>query len=278
MEKDNILNLRGLSLLYNNKEMAKQMVEEIFENSSYFFETKRKTPLIIDAGSNIGVATLFFKSIYKDAKILCFEPDPNSFALLKQNIIRNHLTDVSLYNKAVAGIEGKIKFYGHISSKVPYSCGNSIIRSWGEQRNIDDNDYLRQNSIYVQAVKLSSYIDSNVVDFLKLDIEGAERQVLEELQDKLELIKAMSIEVHCTTDKEFNDHLNSIVFILRKYNFEFEIIEKNNNYIFPAQTLAWVKRKKPKLFEIRACKKNENKVITTDDQQNTGIIKMSCCL
>lgn len=247
-------NIWQYSLWYKNKKMTEDMIHEIFDNKVYAFTTKNKMPYIIDAGSNIGLSTVFFKSQYPNAKILCFEPDPNSFELLKKNITFNCLMDVKLVNAALANKTGKIDFYGEINSDNPYSCGNSIIKQWGEQRLINNKDYLLKNKIKVQAVKLSDYIDQEV-DFLKLDVEGAEKIILEDLDNKVELIKEIAMEVHCTKHAIFKNHVNFIISFLKKHHFLLEITQVNVEYIFPPDTQSWVTKANPKLFEIRAKKK-----------------------
>ena len=255
MNNKDELNIGQYSLAYNNKEMTVQLVQEIFNDNIYTFKTTKKEPLIIDAGSNIGIATIFFKSLYPQAKILCFEPDPNSFVLLKRNIFNNCLREVTIVNAALAAKTGVIDFYGEITQNTPYSCGNSIIQEWGEQRSLDDAIYLMKNKIKVSAVQLSTYITEEI-DFLKLDIEGAERQVLEELGDKITLIKEIAVEIHCTNDKKFINHLDSIISLFKKYSFHTEITQKNISDIFPPQTAIWLSKAKPKLFELKAYRKS----------------------
>lgn len=244
-------------LSYQNRKMTEAIMREIFHDKIYNFDSEKIAPVIIDAGSNIGIGTIFFKLLYPQAKIWCFESDPNSFALLKKNVLQNCLRDVTLINAALASKPGIIEFYGQIDSKTPYSCGNSIIQSWGEQRSIYDPEYLQQNTIKVTAVQLSNYINEEI-DFLKLDIEGAERQVLEELGDKLNLVKEIFMEIHCSQDPKFLNHLSSILAILKKYSFHFDIVQKELANIFPAETMEWVQQFKPKLFELRAYRTVEN--------------------
>ena len=58
--------------------------EEIFRREQYRFETDAPAPFIVDCGANIGMATLYFKSLYPDATVLAFEPDPAAFACLQE--------------------------------------------------------------------------------------------------------------------------------------------------------------------------------------------------
>jgi FkbM family methyltransferase len=67
--------------------------------------------VILDCGANIGMATLFFKWLYPNARIDAFEPDPKTFQLLENNVKQNHLTNVATHNCALWDIDGKIDFF-----------------------------------------------------------------------------------------------------------------------------------------------------------------------
>jgi len=57
-----------------------------------------QAPLIFDCGANIGLATLYFKNLYLGARIVAFEADPETAAVLRENVSANHLQDVSVHN------------------------------------------------------------------------------------------------------------------------------------------------------------------------------------
>ena len=242
------INFKSFTITYNNLESAEQTITEIFNDLPYQFTAINNPPFIIDAGSNIGIATLFFKENYPNAKILCFEPDPNAFQLLKTNITHNKITNTHLINAALSKEEGEINFFGQIFVDSPDARGNSILDSWGSQRTIS-------NTTQVTSVKLSSYINSTV-DFLKLDIEGAEQHVLEDLEqeNKLAFIRAIAIEVHHSDKiKEMND-VNRITQLLSRNQFNLDVIEKNMDDVLPDQIKHWIKKIHPRFFAIRATK------------------------
>jgi FkbM family methyltransferase len=160
------------------------LYREIFINKQYYFISERDNPLIIDCGSNVGIALIFFKILYPNSKIIAFEPDIETFKILKMNVERNNLEDVELFNKAISNTEGMIDFYID-----PNHPGSLIMSTKKERKNKVCNK--------VHSILLSNYIKENV-DFLKMDIEGAEAAVIEELssKNKLKLIKQMVIEYH----------------------------------------------------------------------------------
>jgi FkbM family methyltransferase len=122
---------------------------------------------VIDCGANIGMSVLFFKAFKPDAEVLAFEPDPMTFAGLLQNADRNGLRNVRAENAAVGDRDGTIALYR--SSTDPGGLTGSIDPSWGGQQRQD-----------VRVVRRSALL-RQPVDFLKLDVEGAEYEIVADL-------------------------------------------------------------------------------------------------
>jgi FkbM family methyltransferase len=156
---------------------------EIFMRQDYAFVALTESPLIVDAGANIGLATLFFKHCYPNARILAFEPEPETFAMLERNVTSNRLTDVSLFQVALGKEDGSVRLHGH-----PGALGTTTME------NVFPDP---QTDTVVDVARLSSFIDEPV-DMLKLDVEGAELAVLDDLvaASKLHLIREMVVECH----------------------------------------------------------------------------------
>lgn len=231
------------SLFYANEANFKEMYNEVFAEKVCDFESNKKAPLIIDCGSNIGMTTVFFKDKFSLAKIICFEPDPNVYIILEKNINVNKLKDITLINAALSDLDGETDFFGEFYGDHPNSLGNSIIETWGNRGYTD--------RIKVKAAKLSNFINREV-DFLKLDIEGAELQVLEELGDKLKLIRKMLLEIHSSQQEIEMGKVEKIKALLKKYNFQFDIIEKDIKCLLPPKQKPWIKKINPQLHIISA--------------------------
>ena len=153
---------------------------------------------------------IFFKKLYPKSKIIVFEPDKKTFEKLKINAERNNFKDVELFNKAVYNSKGTIKFY--CDSNNPGSLAMSTNKKrFHKSYKIVDSDIL------------SNYIKKSV-DFLKVDIEGAEALVIEELskKNKLKLIKQMVIEYHHHIDPK-DDKFSKILRILEENDFGYKI-------------------------------------------------------
>ena len=208
---------------------------------------KTDQPKIIDCGSNIGISTLYFKHKYPSARITCFEPDPNAYHLLQKNTILNRLTDVDLVSAALADKIGWTNFFGEFNGGAPYTLGNSILQQWGLQRKTS-------SCIKVRSVLLSEYI-SMKVDLLKLDVEGAELMILQELGDKLHWVENIVLEVHQIKRIFEQNNLDAIIEILEAFQFKVEITMQNMEECFTElSTQQWVCREKPKLYLVRGKK------------------------
>jgi FkbM family methyltransferase len=157
---------------------------EIFINQTYHFVTANPKPFIVDCGSNIGLSVLYFKMLYPNAEVLAFEPDSDAFACLERNVNASGFQGVTAKQEALSATKQAIELF--YDPDKPGALTMSTIR-----------ERMPKASRLVKAVPLSTYID-RPVDFLKIDVEGAERDVLEDLrvQEKLHYVSEMAIEYH----------------------------------------------------------------------------------
>ena len=196
--------LFGKEILRTNKFWYVHSVLELFNDEVYKFESSNQHPVIIDCGTNIGLSLIYFKKLYPFSKILGFEADPNLFNVCQKNLNEFKLPDIQLVNAAVWNKEGLVKF------KSDNSLGGKISG--------DGNEGL----IEVKTVKLSQYL-SKKIDFLKIDIEGAEYEVLKECQDYLYSVERLFVEYHGNLLSE--QSLNEILEIFKKAGFRYYIKE-----------------------------------------------------
>jgi len=185
---------------------------EVFIDDDYYFKSDKKNPFIVDCGGNVGVTVLFFKFIYPNSKILIFEPMPDNIKLLKKNIEQNNLKDVELVEKAIGGKVGELKIYGDRRAA-------TISKGLIDEQNKVSNDY-KGKEIVVPIIPLSRYIKDKHVDFLKMDIEGAEGMMFCDLQNTnlVKNIEQLSMEYHRFSFEE--NKLSNIINILEKNNFD----------------------------------------------------------
>lgn len=175
-------------------------VKDEFVHGIYHFETDNPRPVVIDGGSNIGVSILYFKRLYPNARIIGFEPDPAIFRMLSENIERNKLTGVEVFEFGLGDTEGATTFVADNSASGQFGAG--------------------ENSIEVRVTTLSKYIDGPV-DFLKLNIEGQELPVLRELETsgKLRYVRELVFEYHGWAGQE--QRLGELLTLLDRNGFRY---------------------------------------------------------
>lgn len=135
------------------------VLQEIFTQRAY--ELSIPTPsVILDLGSHMGASLLYFRSRYPDARIIGVEPDPRTFERLRQNAAQ---LGVEVRHAAVTPRDGEVTFY-------PARQG------WSSSLYPNGSD-----PVVVTGRSLDSLLDElglATVDLLKLDVEGAEHDLL----------------------------------------------------------------------------------------------------
>lgn len=157
--------------------------KDIFQKRIYHFQAPVTDPVILDCGANIGMSVLYFKHQYPDARVIAFEPDPTIVPYLEENVRRNGLNDVTIVRAALAEQNGQITLH----SDGRY--GSTIMT------NSDDAASTESQRYDVRTVRLRDYLDQPV-DFLKMNIEGAEWPVLADSAERLRNIRSMVVEYH----------------------------------------------------------------------------------
>lgn len=208
-------NILGYKISAFNYDSIKFLFEEIFFKSHYFVELKNKKPVIFDCGANIGVASVFFKWMYPESEIFAFEPDKNTFELLKKNIIQNRLENVSLFNFALTDKEGKIDFFTDSLKQGSLTMSENSGRTPSDQK------------ILVDSACLSGIIRKKSVeriDLIKMDIEGSEKKVMEDLykNNQLGIVSNFIVEYHHKIARQ-KSALGEFLLIFEKNNFEYQI-------------------------------------------------------
>jgi FkbM family methyltransferase len=187
-------------------------IKEIFIQEIY----KQVLPVnafILDCGANIGLSVIYLKKICPSATIIAFEPDTHNFKLLEKNIQSHELRNVELKNLAIWKEDTMISFdsEGSMASKINF--------------NKKENQ-----SEMIQAVRLKNYLNRKI-DFLKIDIEGAEFEVIKDIEDVMDNIETVFIEYHGNFEQ--NNELTELFRILKTKGFFFYIKEASDIYKHP---------------------------------------------
>ena len=204
------LNLFGLKVSFRNFSEAAIIFRDIFLYRDYYFKSDNKSPLILDCGAHIGISVIYFKRLYPNSRIIAFEPDPVNFELLTLNVKQNNLKKVMLVNSALSDREGNLDLFTSTEKKSPWTWGASLeIKKWPGEKT--------KKAVKVRTEKLSKYIKGRV-ELVKLDIEGAETKVINEIENKLQYVEKIVLEFHGLKSQKGND-LEKIVNLLQEHGF-----------------------------------------------------------
>jgi FkbM family methyltransferase len=174
---------------------------EIFLLDIYRFVTDNPNPYILDCGANCGASVAYFKKLYPKARVIAFEPDPLLFEILKANTKVLGLQDLQLINSALWHSEGSHHFIstgadsGHLTSTS------------------------NRNPVAVNTVPLSRYLD-RPVDLLKIDVEGAEVDILTRTPN-LGGVLRLFVEYHSRLKEP--QRLHTLLSVLTDNGFRFQI-------------------------------------------------------
>ena len=190
------------------------MYKEIFLDEIYKLKNISAKPYILDCGANIGLGSIYLKATYPNAEIISFEPDAKIFKALKQNIHQSFgYSDVLLVNKGLWKEEGKLEFLSEGAD--------------GGRIKVDSDS---GNIISIEVTRLSQYLDRKV-DFLKIDIEGAEFDVLKEIESKLINVNNIFLEYHSFAGQE--QSLPEVLAILKNAGFRLNIVSHGSFFRTP---------------------------------------------
>jgi FkbM family methyltransferase len=179
--------------------------EELFLNDIYRFKPSPTANTILDCGANMGLSVLYFALNYPDHKIIAFEPEEHIFNILQENVKTFGLKNVHVNNKAVWDKFEQLHFY----------TDNGM----GGRVNLEYKD---QKAQIIDAVPLLEFITEDV-DFLKIDIEGAEDVVLRSCAAKLHKVNNLFFEYHNNIDT--NQTLDELLQLVKTKGFSYYVKE-----------------------------------------------------
>ncbi len=182
--------------------------EDLFVKRALAFVSPSPAPRILDCGANIGLASLFFRRLYPDARITAFEADPALFQILSANLAGNGAQDVETRHAAVWTSTGTLTFQCEGSDSGMISALPGAVAG---------------RATTVPSLRLRDVIDQGPVDLLKLDIEGAEGAVLADCEPVLGRVKAIVMDLH-----EFDPAVRqapAVLALLARAGFRYSIDE-----------------------------------------------------
>ena len=178
---------------------------ELFVDKIYEFKPSETSRTILDCGANMGLSVLYFSLNYPDHQIIAFEPEEEICNILRENVNTFQLSNVTLYKKAVWTKTENLKFYSD------GGMGGRI-----------NQEYSNQIPVVIEAVPLLDFLTEDV-DFLKLDIEGAEDEILRYCGSALRNANNIFFEYHNNIHKK--QTLHELLELIQNQGFHYYIKE-----------------------------------------------------
>ena len=175
---------------------------EIFQDRVYAFDASGQRPYVIDCGANVGLAVLYVNRDHPGARILAIEPDPLICAMLRRNLQSQEISGVEVLEAAVSTKDGSSLFH----------CQGGFSGRLAERS--------QPGASVVRTVRLRDLLIEDV-DLLKLDIEGAETEVLLDSFGHLDRVRNIVLEFH--SPRAGPQRLQEVLECLGKSGFRYNL-------------------------------------------------------
>jgi FkbM family methyltransferase len=181
----------GLLVTLEQNSSDSRVYEQILQFDEYKnvleLVSKYKIPIhtMIDAGANVGFTSMYFKSQFNDLRVIALEPSLNVFNKLKRNITINKLTNIVLLQKGLWSKTTRLK-------------ADRTFRD-GEDWSFRIVEASENELADIETYSISDLIEKyqlDIIDFLKMDIEGGEKAVFEGDVSWLNQVRIIAIEIH----------------------------------------------------------------------------------
>lgn len=189
-----------------------------------FKEVIRNSDSFLDVGAGTGLYSLFAMSINPEIKILSIEANPYVYDKLLKNINKNknNSAQIETLNKAVLNYNKNIDFYIPTGDDYSYATVN---------KELLENKKISYKKIEIEAIDLVDTTNSKF-DVIKIDVEGAELDVLEAIIKKIENCRFLFIEIMQENKKGVLELLNKLSFSLL-----IDSDEDVGNYVFKSEKI-----------------------------------------
>lgn len=162
-------------------------------------------PLIIfDIGACEGESSIQYSRLFPVSTIYAFEPLPSNIELIQKNFFKYGISNASYYKKALSDSNGVAAF--HVSSCNPektmatdWDFGNKSSSLLAPEKHLERFEFIHfDKQIEVETITLKTFCEQNKIqeiDFVHMDVQGAELMVLNGAKDFIFSIKAIWLEV-----------------------------------------------------------------------------------
>lgn len=185
--------------------------------------------VIVDAGANIGLASIYFANRFPDTKIIAIEPEENNYRILKQNVAE--------YVNVVP-VCAALWHMDTILEVVDIGRGEWAYMTRSHSGIGEDHFEIRNKTRAITVNTLMNEYSIDHIDILKMDIEGSEREVLLEPSSWIEKVGCLIVELHERMKPGCNSSFDNI-----RGGFDHEWCQGENIYL--ARSRACIRRLNP---------------------------------
>lgn len=208
------IRIKGRKLFLRKNSTDYKVFYQVFIQEIYKIGKLCSEPeVVIDGGANVGFSSLYFASTFPTATVVSIEPDEGNFAVLKKNT--NGEKRIEAMQKAIWSKNKQLVVLNNEGGE------------WG--KTVKESDDTNEKNV-VTSISINEIVDQfdlKKIDIVKLDIEGAEKEVFEKDLEWLEKTSLIIIEIH---DNIFPGLSKKIKSILASNNFSY--FSKGENSFF----------------------------------------------
>jgi FkbM family methyltransferase len=189
------------------------VLEEIFQRDEYACvrETVREAGCIVDLGANVGYSLRYWQTLFPKARGIAMEPEPENCSICSRNITSAGLQgQVKLLQAAAGARRSRMRLLDE--GKGEWAYRTAAIEAAGG----------RPVDALPLAEILAEHAKDQIVDLLKCDIEGAEKELFADCREWIGQVDAIVIELHQPYT------LDELLAALKKAGAEFEIVSQIN--------------------------------------------------
>jgi FkbM family methyltransferase len=161
-----------------------ELCREVLINRLYDCELLRAPSVIVDAGANIGLVSVWYASKYPHAKVISMEPESSNFEMLCKNV--ETYPNIIPVRAALWNKKATVNLFDPGAGHTAYQTRENTRSARPEDHSIPS----------MTIGQVMAAFDIGFIDLLKVDIEGAEKEVFESAADWIRHVGVIAIELH----------------------------------------------------------------------------------
>lgn len=210
--------------------------EPWFDN---FLKVVLKNPdaVVIDVGVNIGQTILKIASFKNDVRYLGFEPNPTCYSYSRKLILANNLTNYKVFP---VGLSDKVQLLT-LTGDNDYAAGASVIPNFRQDKKRYRNE---QVVALVDGDAILQDEALNKIDFIKVDVEGAELEVMKGLKKTIETFSPLIMleilpvySLQTENGKQRKERQDNLLKVMKDYNYSSYLIDEKTGSLIEVESI-----------------------------------------